>query len=137
MGGALTGSNQKYNLQVMKPTSDEATRLDAVFSALSDPTRRAILARLSQGEATVSQLAAPFEVSQPAISKHLKILENSGLISRGQIRQSRPAYLQAEPMKEAVSWLTDFRQFWGAGFDQLDLLLKSLDDDRKETPNDD
>ncbi|MEY8097721.1 ArsR/SmtB family transcription factor [Falsihalocynthiibacter sp. S25ZX9] len=117
----------------MKPISYEATTLDAVFSALSDPTRRAILARLAHGEATVKELAAPFNVSQPAISKHLKILENTGLIARGQIRQSRPAYLRAEPMKEAMNWLTEFRRFWGVSFDQLDHLLETLNDDGKDT----
>lgn len=103
--------------------------LDAIFSALADPTRRAILARLTEGEATVSELAAPFDISQPAISKHLKILETSGLIDRGQKKQSRPAYLKAAPMKEAVDWLTEFRQFWGKSFDQLDELLATLDDE--------
>lgn len=121
----------------MKPSGYEPSNLDAIFSALSDPTRRSILARLAQGEATVTQLAEPFNVSQPAISKHLKILENSGLIARGQIRQSRPAYLRAAPMKDAVSWLTDFKQFWGGSFDQLDLLIQTLDTDAKDTQNDD
>lgn len=121
----------------MKPTSYETSHLDAVFSALADPTRRSILARLAQGEATVAELAKPYDVSQPAISKHLKILENSGLIARRQVRQSRPAYLQAEPMKEAVSWLTDFKKFWSESFDQLDLLIQQLDIEEKETKSDD
>lgn len=102
--------------------------LDAIFSALADPTRRAILARLAQGEATVTELAEPFDMSQPAISKHLKVLENSGLIDRGQKKQSRPASLKAIPMKDAVDWLTEFRQFWSTSFDQLDELLETLDD---------
>lgn len=107
---------------------DESNKLDAVFSALADPTRRAIVARLAEGEATVAELTGPFEISQPAISKHLKILEKSGLIERGQNRQSRPAYLKAAPMKEAVDWLTEFKQFWSASFDQLDQLLIAMDD---------
>lgn len=115
---------------------DEPHKLDAVFSALADPTRRAILARLTKGEATVGELTDPFEISQPAISKHLKILEKSGLIERGQNRQSRPAYLKAAPMKEAVDWLTEFRQFWNASFDQLDQLLMTMDDQQKENPDD-
>lgn len=121
----------------MQLSDHEVPNLNAVFSALSDPTRRSILARLAQGEATVTQLAEPFNVSQPAISKHLKILENSGLIARGQNGQSRPAYLRAAPMKEAVNWLTEFRQFWGVSFDQLDLLLKTLNEDGKDTTSHD
>ena len=108
-----------------------------VFAALSDPTRRAILAHLAQGEATVSELAAPFDISQPAISKHLKVLEKSGLIARGQDRQSRPAYLRAAPMKEALDWLAQFRRFWGASFDQLDDLLRTLTEDQKDPPQND
>lgn len=113
---------------VMKLNAQPDQHLDAVFSALADPTRRAILARLTDGEATVSELAAPFDISQPAISKHLKILENSGLIDRSQRKQSRPASLKATPMKGAVDWLTEFRQFWSGSFDQLDDLLNTLDE---------
>ncbi|WP_150522830.1 ArsR/SmtB family transcription factor [Roseibium sediminis] len=100
--------------------------LDAVFAALSDPTRRAILVRLAQGEATVNELAEPFKISQPAISKHLKVLERSGLIERGINRTQRPARLKAGPMAEAVAWLEEFRKFWSGSFDQLDTLLEDL-----------
>ena len=101
-------------------------RLDAVFAALADPTRRAILSRLSTGEASVTEIAAPFEMSQPAVSKHLKVLERAGLIERGIDRQRRPARLKAEPMAEAVTWLEEFRRFWSSSFDQLDDLVREL-----------
>ncbi len=100
--------------------------LDAVFAALADPTRRAILSRLASGEASVTELAAPFEMSQPAVSKHLRVLERAGLIERDVDRQRRPARLRAEPMAAAVRWLQEFRQFWSASFDQLDALLNDL-----------
>ena len=103
-----------------------ATRLDATFSALADPTRRAILARLAQGEATVTELVAPFRLSQPAISKHLKVLENAGLISRGRDAQRRPCKLAAKPLAEADEWLEKFRKHWEANFDRLDDLLNEL-----------
>jgi DNA-binding transcriptional ArsR family regulator len=111
-------------------------RLDAIFSALSDPSRRALLLRLAEGEASVSELAEPFDISQPAISKHLKVLEKSGLIGRGQYKASRPAYLKADVMKDAVNWLEIFRRFWGVSFDQLDDLLKNIDHTQKEHPDD-
>src|SRR3954467_4970623 len=107
-----------------------AERLDATFAALADPTRRAILARLATGEASVSELAAPFEMSQPAISKHLKVLENAGLISRSRDAQWRPCRLEAAPMKDAVAWLEHYRHFWERSFDRLDLYLRRL-----QTPN--
>lgn len=100
--------------------------LDAVFAALADPTRRAILSRLASGEASVNELAAPFEMSQPAVSKHLKVLERAGLIERDVDQQRRPARLRAEPMAAAVHWLQEFRQFWSTSFDQLDTLLSEL-----------
>ena len=100
--------------------------LSAVFAALADPTRRAILTRLASGEASVNELAAPFEMSQPAVSKHLKVLEHAGLVARAVDRQKRPARLNAEPMAEAVRWLTEFRRFWSQSFDQLDSLLEEL-----------
>jgi DNA-binding transcriptional ArsR family regulator len=100
--------------------------LDAVFAALADPTRRAILLRLATGEASVNEIAAPFKMSQPAVSKHLKVLERAGLIERDIDRQRRPARLKAEPMAAAVSWLQEFKQFWTSSFDQLDGLLKEL-----------
>lgn len=100
--------------------------LDAIFAALADPTRRAILSRLAAGEASVSEIAAPFEMSQPAVSKHLKVLERAGLVERDIDRQRRPARLKAEPMAAAVSWLEEFRTFWSSSFDQLDGLLHEL-----------
>jgi len=100
--------------------------LDAVFAALADPTRRAILSRLAAGEASVNELVAPFEISQPAVSKHLKVLERAGLIERHVEKQRRPARLNAEPMAAAVRWLEEFKRFWSASFDQLDGLLEEL-----------
>lgn len=101
-------------------------RLDATFSALADPTRRAILARLAQGEASVMELAAPFAMSQPAISKHLKVLERAGLISRGRAAQRRPCRLVARPLRDAGAWIGDFREFWEASFNALDDVLDEL-----------
>jgi len=100
--------------------------LDAVFAALADPTRRAILSRLAAGEASVNELVAPFEISQPAVSKHLKVLERAGLIERLIEKQRRPARLNAEPMAAAVRWLEEFKRFWSVSFDQLDGLLEEL-----------
>ena len=100
--------------------------LDAVFAALADPTRRAILSRLAAGEASVNEIAAPFAISQPAVSKHLKVLERAGLIERAVDKQRRPARLKAEPMAAAVRWLEAFEDFWSTSFDQLDDLLDSL-----------
>src|SRR5215207_9072093 len=93
--------------------------LDATFAALADPTRRAILARLAAGEASVTELAEPFAMSQPAISKHLKVLERAGLISRGRDAQRRPCRLQAQPLAEATEWLEGYRQFWEANYQRL------------------
>lgn len=101
-------------------------RLDATFAALADPTRRAILARLASGEASVNELAKPFEMSQPAISKHLKVLERAGLISRGLDAQRRPRKLEAKPLAEANEWLERYREFWEASFGRLDALLVEL-----------
>ena len=102
-------------------------RLDATFAALADPTRRAILAQLaSSGQASVSELAEPFAITQPAISKHLKVLERAGLISRGRDAQRRPAQLDAVPLAEATEWLTGYRRFWEGSFQQLDALLDEL-----------
>src|SRR5688572_18498049 len=97
--------------------------LSATFAALADPTRRAILARLAQGEATVNELVAPFDMSQPAISKHLKVLERAGLISRGRDAQTRPCRLEAARLKEATMWMERWRAHWDASFDRLDDLL--------------
>ncbi len=100
--------------------------LDATFAALANPTRRAILARLAEGEASVLELAEPFAMSQPAISKHLKVLERAGLISRGRNAQRRPCRLEAEALAEATVWLEGYRRFWAARFERLDALLDEL-----------
>jgi DNA-binding transcriptional ArsR family regulator len=108
-------------------------RLDATFAALADPTRRAILARLATGEASVNDLARPFAMSQPAISKHLKVLERAGLISRGRDAQRRPRRIEGEPLAEATGWLERYREIWDANFNRLDALLdemKTLDKKR-------
>ena len=103
-----------------------AARLDATFLALADPTRRAILARLARGDASVAELAAPFEMSQPAISKHLKMLERAGLISVGQDAQRRPRRIEGRPLAEASAWLERYRGIWDANFQRLDALLAEL-----------
>ena len=103
-----------------------ADRLDSTFAALADPTRRAILARLALGEASVSELRQPFAISQPAISKHLKVLERAGLISRGRDAQRRPRRLEAAPLAEANNWLEDYRRCWEANFARLDAVLAEL-----------
>ena len=100
--------------------------LDATFAALADPTRRAILARLASGEASVTELAGPFEMTQPAISKHLKVLERAGLISRDRDAQRRPSRLQAIPLAQASEWLEHYRRFWETSFQRLDGLLGEL-----------
>jgi len=100
--------------------------LDAVFAALADPTRRAILTHLAAGEASVAELTQPFAISQPAVSKHLKVLERAGLIARDIDRQRRPSKLNARPMAAAVAWLEEFAGFWSSSFDQLDGLLEDL-----------
>jgi DNA-binding transcriptional ArsR family regulator len=100
--------------------------LDATFAALADPTRRSILARLASGEASVSELAEPFAMSQPAISKHLKVLERAGLISRGRDAQKRPSRLEAQPLAAATAWLEEYRRFWEGSFERLDVLLDEL-----------
>ena len=103
-----------------------ADRLSATFSALADPTRRAILARLTLGEASVNELAEPFEMSQPAISKHLKVLERAGLVSRGQDAQRRPRRLEGKPLGEATEWLKRYREFWEGNYQRLDALLEEM-----------
>jgi DNA-binding transcriptional ArsR family regulator len=105
---------------------EQTLQLDSTFAALADPTRRAILARLALGEASVMELAEPFAMSQPAISKHLKVLERAGLISRGSDAQRRPRRLEAAPLAEATEWLERYRQFWEASFERLDNLLVTL-----------
>ncbi len=101
-------------------------QLSVVFGALADPTRRAILARLVGGEATVTELAAPFAMSMPAVSKHLKVLERAGLISRGRSAQSRPCRLEAAPLREAADWVEQYRRFWEQSFDRLEGYLREL-----------
>src|SRR5207302_6681615 len=101
-------------------------RLDTIFAALADPTRRAILARLASGEASVTELAAPFAISMPAISKHLKVLERAGLIARGREAQWRPCRLQAGPLQDVARWVEHYRRFWEESFDRLDDYLQAL-----------
>lgn len=111
---------------------NSASRLDATFAALADPTRRAILARLAVGEASVNDLAKPFDMSQPAISKHLKVLERAGLVSRGRDAQRRPRRIEAKPLSEANEWLEKYRQLWEKRFNHLDDLLKQLKGQQKK-----
>src|SRR5215831_18243911 len=101
-------------------------RLDTVFAALADPTRRAILARLASGDASVAELAEPFEMTQPAVSKHLKVLEKAGLIVRGRDAQRRPSHLEAAPLEEAAAWIETYRKFWEGRFQRLDALLEEM-----------
>ena len=110
-------------------------RLDATFAALANPTRRAILARLAEGEASVLELAEPFAMSQPAISKHLKVLERAGLISRGRDAQRRPCRLEAGRLAEATEWLVGYRRFWEQQFERLDALLEELKATPKTKPH--
>jgi DNA-binding transcriptional ArsR family regulator len=120
----------------MKPSSYAKTpsaRLDATFAALADPTRRAILARLVSGEASVMELAEPFAMSQPAISKHLKVLERAGLISRGRDAQRRPCRIEAKPLAEANGWLENYRRIWEGNFQRLDALLDVLKTQEKKS----
>jgi DNA-binding transcriptional ArsR family regulator len=105
---------------------NRSNRLDATFTALADPTRRAILARLALGQASVNDLAKPFAMSQPAISKHLKVLERAGLISIGQDAQRRPRRIEAKPLSEVSDWLENYRRFWEASYERLDALLDEL-----------
>jgi len=102
------------------------SNLDAIFAALADPTRRAILSRLANGQASVNEIAAPFEMSQPAVSKHLKVLERAGLIERDIEQQRRPARLNAQQLAAAVNWLTEFKAFWETSFDPLDNVLVDM-----------
>jgi DNA-binding transcriptional ArsR family regulator len=110
----------------------ETERLDHTFTALADPTRRAILSRLAAGEASVTELAAPFEMSLPAVSKHLKVLERAGLIARGRDRQRRPARLEAEPLREVAEWTEPYRRFWEESYERLDEYLDELQGRGKE-----
>ena len=108
-----------------------SARLDATFAALADPTRRAILARLASGKASVMELARPFAMSQPAISKHLRVLERAGLISRGRDAQRRPCRIEGKPLAEANAWLERYRRIWEANFQRLDALLDELKTEEK------
>jgi len=108
-------------------------RLSATFSALADPTRRAILARLALGETSVTELAAPFEMSMPAVSKHLKVLERAGLISRGRAAQQRPARLEPAALKAASDWIQAYRELWDEKFDRLDAYLDQLQSEGDKT----
>src|SRR6187399_420324 len=123
----------------MEPSSYRPPdHLDATFAALADPTRRAILSRLASGEASVLELAAPFAMSQPAISKHLKVLERAGLITRGRDAQRRPCRLQSRPLAEADEWLQRYRRHWESNYQRLDALLEELQAGtaNAETPSD-
>jgi DNA-binding transcriptional ArsR family regulator len=113
-----------------------ADALSSTFSALAHPARRAMLARLSHGEASVMDLAKPFKMSLPAVSRHLKVLEKSGLIARGRQAQWRPCRLEAKPLKEASDWIETYRKEWEARFDRLDQYLQDLQNTAKETPHD-
>src|SRR3990172_1160185 len=107
-------------------------QLSVVFGALSDPTRRAILARLTQGDATVAELTAPFNVSQPAISRHLRVLEGAGLISRTRRATARLSHLEADPLREATEWLAPYHAYWDESHERLDELLAALQDDQAD-----
>ncbi|HEX2718543.1 MAG TPA: metalloregulator ArsR/SmtB family transcription factor [Gemmatimonadaceae bacterium] len=109
-----------------------ADRLSQIFAALADPTRRAILSRLARGEATVKELAAPFDMSGPAISKHLRVLENAGLISQGRDAQWRPRRLEAKPLKEVTEWAEKYRRFWDASYKRLDTYLEEMKAEEKK-----
>lgn len=113
----------------------QTDRLDATFAALSDPTRRAILARLASGEASVTELARPFEITLPAVSKHLKVLERAGLIARGRDAQWRPCRLDAGPLKDVADWVEHYRSFWEQSFDRLDDYLRELQRKEKDDGN--
>lgn len=110
--------------------------LDAIFSALADPTRREILSRLAAGQASVNEIAAPFEISQPAVSRHLRVLERAGLVERDVDEQRRPARLKAAPMAAAVAWLSEFEEFWTGSFDQLDAILVEMKNTKAEETGD-
>jgi DNA-binding transcriptional ArsR family regulator len=111
------------------------SQMDAVFGALADPTRRAILARLTEGDRTVAELSAPFPMSQPAISRHLKVLEGAGLISRTRRATARLSHLEAEPLREATTWLMGYREYWDESFSRLDALLATLLGDPRDRPS--
>jgi DNA-binding transcriptional ArsR family regulator len=120
-----------------RPDTRLATNLDAIFGALADPTRRAILAQLTQGDATVTDLVRPFQISQPAISRHLKVLERAGLVSRTRRATARLSHLEADPLRDATAWLADYQAFWDERYERLDALLADLQrepDEESEPP---
>jgi DNA-binding transcriptional ArsR family regulator len=123
---ALDSGRSIYNHMVIEQMAMENSRLDTTFLALADPTRRAILARLAGGEASVGELAAPFVMSQPAVSKHLKVLERAGLISVGRDAQRRPRRIEGRPLAEASVWLERYRGIWEQNFERLDRVLAEL-----------
>ena len=125
-GEALCITHWLYNAEVMNAMMLADKALNATFAALADPTRRAILARLASGQASVTELAKPFAMSQPAISKHLKVLEHAGLISRSRDAQRRPRRLEAKRLEEATEWLEGYREFWEGNYQRLDALLEEL-----------
>lgn len=117
---------------VVEPEAGERDPLSRIFAALADPTRRAILVRLKQGPASVAELGAPFAMSGPAVSKHLRVLEGAGLVSRAKVAQSRPARLQAVPLRRVLVWTEEFRRFWDERYDRLDDYLMDMPDDGGE-----
>ena len=129
--------NYRLVMELVSYELKDQDRLDATFAALADPTRRAILARLASGQASVAELAEPFAMSQPAISKHLKVLERAGLISRGRDAQRRPSRLEAEPLAEANEWLERYRELWEGNFERLDVLLGEMKEDKKTKKGED
>jgi DNA-binding transcriptional ArsR family regulator len=124
----MIASRLIFNLSVILPIglSQMQDQLSSTFAALADPTRRAILARLALGETSVTELAKPFEMSMPAVSKHLKVLERAGLIARGREAQWRPCRLEPGPLKEAASWIEEYRRFWEQSLDRLDAYLREV-----------
>jgi DNA-binding transcriptional ArsR family regulator len=125
-------ADRLINREANKATEMESDPLSATFAALADPTRRAILARLARGEATVTELAAPFEMSLPAVSKHLKVLQRAGLIEQGRHAQWRPCRLQAEPLRNVAEWVGQYRRHWEESFERLDAYLRDLQKRQEE-----
>ena len=131
----MTNKSALHNLLVMELRGYgriSSAHLDATFAALADPTRRAILARLASGQASVTELAEPFAMSQPAISKHHKLQERAGLVSRGSDAQRRPRRLEAVPLAQATEWLENYRRFWEGSFQRLDVLLDEMKSKKKK-----
>ena len=131
----MYSSLRLYNQKAMNRQQHDP--LSAIFAALADPTRRAILARLANGEASVTELAAPFDLSQPAISKHLRVLERAGLIERGRQAQWRPRRLRAEPLRDVADWIGQYRPHWEESFERLDAYLRELQDKQGKDDDDD